>query len=38
VSFKKYKIKKTSEESIIDSTFQSFKEKYLDAKRRNYFS
>lgn len=37
MSFKKYKIKKNSE-SIIDTTLESFKEKYHHAKRRNYFS
>jgi LCP family protein required for cell wall assembly len=38
VSFKKYKIKKIKEESIIDTTLKSFKEKYLSAKKRNFLS
>lgn len=38
MSFKKYKIKKIKEESIIDTTLTSFKEKYISARKRNFLS
>ncbi|EKE29896.1 MAG: putative transcription regulator [uncultured bacterium (gcode 4)] len=38
MSFKKYKIKKIHEESIIDTTLQTFKDKYHKAKRKNFLS
>lgn len=38
MSFKKYKIKKIKDESIIDTTLESFKEKYLNARKKNFTS
>lgn len=38
MSFKKYKIKKLVDETVEDSWNLSFKSKYLNAKRKNFFS
>lgn len=38
MSFKKFKIKKVIDETSVDSSSQSFKTKYLNAKRKNFFS
>lgn len=38
MSFKKYKIKKTKEDTFLDSTLDNLKSRYMEARRKNFSS